>query len=90
MSGLGGIDAQALGIPTEQEYVANYCRRMDIDAIDNWSFYMAFSCFRLAAITQGVAKRGADGNASSKAALGYGAMVQPLAVMGLESIDDEM
>lgn len=84
MSGLGGIDAQALGIPSEREYVAKYCQRMGIDKIDNWSFYLAFSCFRLAAITQGVAKRGVDGNASSQAALGYGEMVKPLAVMGLD------
>ena len=84
MSGLEGIDAQALGIPSEQEYVAKYCQRMGIDKIDNWNFYLAFSCFRLAAITQGVAKRGADGNASSQAALSYGAMVKPLAVMGLD------
>ena len=89
MSGLGGIDAQALGIPTEEEYVASYCKRMGIDKIDHWSFYLAFSCFRLAAITQGVAKRGADGNASSQAALGYGAMVKPLAIMGLESIEEQ-
>jgi aminoglycoside phosphotransferase (APT) family kinase protein len=89
MSGLGGIDAQALGIPTEEEYVASYCKRMGIDKIDHWSFYLAFSCFRLAAITQGVAKRGADGNASSQAALGYGEMVKPLAVMGLESIEEQ-
>ncbi|MDA0796586.1 MAG: phosphotransferase family protein [Proteobacteria bacterium] len=84
MSGLGGIEAQALGIPSEREYVAKYCQRMGIDKIDNWSFYLAFSCFRLAAITQGVAKRGVDGNASSQAALGYGEMVKPLAVMGLD------
>jgi aminoglycoside phosphotransferase (APT) family kinase protein len=60
---------------------------MGIDGIQNWNFYLAFSCFRLAAITQGVAKRGADGNASSSAALGYQAMVQPLAVMGLDSVE---
>jgi len=84
MSGLEGIDAQALGIPSEREYVAKYCQRMGIDKIDNWNFYLAFSCFRLAAITQGVAKRGVDGNASSQAALGYGEMVKPLAVMGLD------
>ena len=89
MSGLGGIDSQSIGIPSERDYVASYCRRMGIDGINNWGFYLAFSCFRLAAITQGVAKRGADGNASSKAALGYQAMVQPLAVMGLESIRSE-
>jgi aminoglycoside phosphotransferase (APT) family kinase protein len=87
MSGLGGIDSQALGIPSEEQYVTNYCKRMGIDGIQNWNFYLAFSCFRLAAITQGVAKRGADGNASSSAALGYQAMVQPLAVMGLDSVE---
>jgi aminoglycoside phosphotransferase (APT) family kinase protein len=84
MSGLDGIDARALGIPSEREYVAKYCQRMGIEKIDNWNFYLAFSCFRLAAITQGVAKRGVDGNASSQAALGYGEMVKPLAVMGLD------
>jgi aminoglycoside phosphotransferase (APT) family kinase protein len=89
MSGLGGINSQSFGIPSERDYVASYCRRMGIDGINNWGFYLAFSCFRLAAITQGVAKRGADGNASSKAALGYQAMVEPLAVMGLESIRRE-
>jgi len=88
MSGLGGLDSQALGIPSEKDYVDAYCRRMGIDSIGNWNFYLAFSCFRLAAITQGVAKRGADGNASSKAALGYQAMVKPLAVMGLDSIEE--
>ena len=72
-------NAAALGIPSEEEYVAQYCQRMGMDKIDNWSFYMAFSFFRLAAICQGVAKRAADGNASSKSASGVAHMVQPLA-----------
>lgn len=87
MSGLGGIDSKSLGIPTERDYVALYCQRMEIDSIDNWPFYLAFSCFRLAAITQGVAKRAVDGNASSPAANNYSAMVQPLAAMGLSCIN---
>ncbi len=82
-SGLMGVDAQALGIPSEEEYVAKYCERMGIDGIENWSFYLAFSFFRLAAIAQGVAKRAADGNASSKSAHSVGAMVQPLAQYAL-------
>jgi aminoglycoside phosphotransferase (APT) family kinase protein len=79
-SGLMGVDVATLGIPSEQEYVAKYCERMGLDKIDNWSFYLAFSFFRLAAICQGVAKRAADGNASNKRANSVGAMVQPLAM----------
>ncbi len=63
--GLGGIDRAAIGIPSEEEYVAAYCRRRGIGPIDNWPFYLAFSFFRLAAILQGVYKRSLDGNASN-------------------------
>ncbi|GAB3106403.1 phosphotransferase [Aestuariicella hydrocarbonica] len=87
MSGLLGINPTDLGIPTEEEYVAAYCKRMGIEKIDNWSFYLAFSFFRLAAICQGVAKRAADGNASNKAANRVGAMVLPLAQMALDIIN---
>jgi aminoglycoside phosphotransferase (APT) family kinase protein len=87
-SGLAGLDPAALGIPSETEYVNKYCERMGIDRIANWSFYMAFSFFRLAAICQGVAKRAADGNASSKSASGVAGMVEPLAVNALGSISE--
>ena len=63
--GLGGIDRAALGIPSEADYVAAYCRRRGIDGIANWTFFLAFSFFRLAAICQGVYKRALDGNASN-------------------------
>lgn len=63
--GLAGADSAALGIPSEADYVALYCRRAGIAGIDNWPFYLAFSLFRLAAILQGVVKRALDGNASN-------------------------
>lgn len=63
--GLGGVDRKSIGLPTEEEYVAAYCRRRGIERIDNWVFYLAFSFFRLAAICQGVYKRSLDGNASN-------------------------
>jgi aminoglycoside phosphotransferase (APT) family kinase protein len=85
-TGLGGVDRQALGIPSEKEYVAEYCKLMGIEGIDNWPFYLAFSFFRLAAIAQGVAKRAESGNASSSQARQVGAMVQPLARMALDLI----
>jgi aminoglycoside phosphotransferase (APT) family kinase protein len=78
--GLGGVDRHALGIPTEEEYVAAYCRRRGIAAIDNWTFCLAFSFFRLAAICQGVYKRALDGNASNpEKARTYGDAVKLLA-----------
>ena len=65
--GLGGIDPAAIGLPSEEDYVAAYCRRRNLPGIDNWTFLLAFSFFRLAAICQGVYKRALDGNASNPA-----------------------
>ena len=83
-SGLGGVDRQKLGIPSEDDYVASYCERMGLDGIPAWNFYLVFSFFRLAAILQGVKKRAVDGNASSEQAMLMGEMVVPLARMAIE------
>lgn len=77
--GLAGIDHEAQGIPTESEFVKLYCRRTGRKEISDWTFFLAFSLFRLAAIVQGVYKRGLDGIASSANAKAYGAYVQFLA-----------
>ncbi|WDE09866.1 phosphotransferase family protein [Thalassomonas haliotis] len=89
IDGLQGINRASLGIPSEQAYVERYCQRMNLGQIDNWSFYLAFSFFRLAAIAQGIAKRASQGNASNKDAAKAGAFVQPLALMALEIINKE-
>ena len=86
MSGLRGKDLDALGIPDEASYVDTYCQLTGIDGIDNFSFYVAFSFFRLAAIVQGVAKRAVDGNASNENAAALGEYVEPLAGLALEAI----
>ncbi|MGI9305325.1 MAG: phosphotransferase family protein [Gammaproteobacteria bacterium] len=65
LRGLGGIDRDALGIPAETDYVENYCARCGIGPIENWSFYIVFCYFRLAAILQGVVHRAVEGNASN-------------------------
>ncbi|MBQ0797127.1 phosphotransferase [Zhongshania sp.] len=85
--GLGGVDREVLGIPTEKAYVQQYCQRRGIAEIDNWVFYLAFSFFRLSAILQGVYKRALDGNASSKKAMDYGALAAPLADLGWALIE---
>jgi aminoglycoside phosphotransferase (APT) family kinase protein len=87
MRGLAGVDRAALGIPTEAEYIARYCERTGIPNIPNWNFYLAFSFFRLAAIVQGVKKRGLEGNASNpEKALKSGERVPLMAKMGVEAI----
>ncbi len=73
------MDLKAFGITTEQEYLAAYARRTGRAGIDHWDFYVAFSVFRLAAIVQGVYKRGLDGNASSTTATKYGNRAKAMA-----------
>lgn len=87
VSGLGGLDREQLGIPSEADYVADYCRRRNLTTIPNWDYYIVFSYFRLAAILQGVLKRAIDGNASSGKAFEYGALAPKLAEMAVELID---
>lgn len=77
--GYAGMDLKAFGIPTEQEYLAAYARRTNRKEIPDWNFFVAFSLFRLAAIVQGVYKRGLDGNASSETAKQYGNRARVLA-----------
>ena len=63
------IDYVGTGIPAEEDYVADYCRRTGRDGIDNYTFYLVLSLFRFAAIIQGVYYRGVQGNAPTPAAL---------------------
>ncbi len=62
---LDGVDFAASGIPAENEYVAAYLRRTGREAVQDWPFFMAFSIFRLASISQGVFRRTLDGVVSS-------------------------
>ncbi|MCZ6856021.1 MAG: phosphotransferase [Gammaproteobacteria bacterium] len=70
-AGLSGADLAALGIPSEDEFLAEYRRHAGLERIDNWLFYVIYNMFRSAGIIQGVYKRGLDGNASSDKALEY-------------------
>ncbi len=63
--GLGNVDRPALGIPTEEDYLARYAARAGMTSLDDWPFALAFAFFRFAAILQGVKKRALDGNASN-------------------------
>ena len=65
VAGLAGADIAALGIPTEEDYLAAYCARTGRDGMPGYGFYMAFNFFRLAAIFHGIKGRVIRGNASS-------------------------
>jgi len=81
--GIGGLDVQSLGIPSEDEYIRRYCARTGLTTPDaltaDWNFYLAYNLFRIAAILQGIAKRVEAGTASSAQAVSSGAGARPLA-----------
>ena len=81
--GLADVNLRELGIPDESEFIAQYCRHAGRARIDNWPFFLAFSCFRMAAITQGVYARGLQGNAADPRALTYGGIAKTFAATGL-------
>ena len=73
---LVGIAGPESGIPNESEFVKEYCRQTGRGSIPKWNFYMAFACFRMASILQGVYKRGLMGTASSTRALQRGKLAR--------------
>jgi len=78
-TGLDGLDFEALGIPSEADYIAAYCRRTGRDSLPHIDYLMVFVMFRLAAITHGIRGRLARGNASSDHAAATAALTEPLA-----------
>jgi aminoglycoside phosphotransferase (APT) family kinase protein len=82
VAGLAGSDLQALNIPSEADYLADYCRRTRRESIPELDFYIAFNIFRLAAICHGIKARLARGTAASAHAKRYAAGVEALAELG--------
>jgi aminoglycoside phosphotransferase (APT) family kinase protein len=87
--GLAGLDFAALGVPSERDYVAAYCRRTGREDIAkrDWEYYMAYNLFRIAAIAQGVMARALQGNASSAEALQTGRAARPLAELAWGQVE---
>lgn len=85
--GMGGLDRAALGLPSDEEFIAAYCERRGLSGIDNFGYYLGFTFFRMAAIIQGVLKRALDGNASNpERAMKVGAFVPVFAQHGLDAL----
>ena len=87
--GIAGLDHEALGIPTERQYIERYCRRTGCAGIDpsTWDYYMAYNLFRMAAILQGIAKRVLDGTAASTHAAEAGSRAPMLAELGWAQVE---
>lgn len=77
---LAGLDLKALGIPTQDEYVAMYCAKTGRDGIPALDWYFAYNAFRLAGILQGIAGRVRDGTAASANARDMITRIKPLAM----------
>ena len=86
VAGLGGADPVALGLPTEAEYIAAYCRRTGRDKIGSWDFYLAFNFFRLAAIFHGIKGRVIRGNATNAQAQERAKAFPRLAKLGRDAM----
>ncbi len=68
-------DAKAHGIPTMEEYVAEYCRLTGRSGLPDLNWYFAYNSFRLAGILQGIVGRARDGTANSPQAAAMEARV---------------
>jgi aminoglycoside phosphotransferase (APT) family kinase protein len=83
-SGLKGLDLKALGIPTVEQTVEEYCRLTGRSGLPALDWYFAYNQFRLAGILQGIVGRVRDGTASSAQAVANADRVVPLAESALE------
>ena len=68
-------DLEAHGIPTLDEYVAEYCRLTGRPGLPDLNWYFAYNAFRLAGIIQGIVGRVRDGTANSPQATAMEARV---------------
>ena len=72
-------DLAARGIPTMDEYIAEYCRLTGRSELPDLNWYFAYNSFRLAGILQGIVGRVRDGTANSPQAAEMAARVPLLA-----------
>jgi len=88
LSGLAGLDLEALGIPDERELMQMYCFHAGLHAgraaLEQMDFFLAFAFFRSAAITQGVYARALQGNAADRRAIEHGRVAKVAAQIGWE------
>lgn len=87
--GIRGLDLNALGIPSEAQYLAHYYRLTGRNTSERQvaPFHWAFALMRWAVIFEGIAARAARGNAVADNAAEIGSLGFALAQRGLEVIN---
>ena len=86
--GLQDINRKELGLMEDKEFIQSYCQSVGLSGIDKFEFYMAFAFFRMAAILQGVKKRGLEGNASNpEKAMRLGNLVKLFSEKGIDVLE---
>ena len=81
---VGGLDYEAIGIPSVDQVIEMYCKATGRDSIPDVNWYFSYNLFRLSAISQGIAGRVRDGTASSPRAIEAGERAVPLAELAWE------
>ena len=82
VAGIGNVDPTFLNLPSEDDYIAAYCRRTGRTGIPDYDFYLAFNFFRMAAIFHGIKGRVLRGTASSAQAAERAGAFPELAQIG--------
>ena len=83
--GILGLDREALGIPSQQEFVARYQEKLG-DNTPLLPFHIAFALFRFAVIFVGIADRAAAGTAADANAEALAPLARRFAIRGLQVI----
>jgi aminoglycoside phosphotransferase (APT) family kinase protein len=84
--GMCDKDLAALGIPTEQEYLAHYERLAPASGRCT-AFHFVFALFRLTAIFEGIAARARSGTEASENAAEVGKLSSRFARRAIETIE---
>ncbi len=86
--GLAGLNRAAFGMPDEDEYLAMYCRAAGISEIPHWPYYLAFNCFRMVAILDGILHRIKLGTAADpERGLEMGKVIPDLLAIAMQHIN---
>jgi len=93
MLSYGPFDMSDSSTPTEEEVHRAYCSATGVPfPIPDWTFSVAFACFRLGVIVQGVSMRAATGQGSQKGGVqqaeGMAMMSNELCNLGLRLMDE--
>ena len=84
--GIAGLNHQSLGIPTEEEHIADYFRAAK-PTPGLWPFHFAFALWRFAVIFEGIAARVRAGNAAAANAADTLTLSRAFARQAMEAID---